>query len=238
MSKVESTPKEDDTKRRRERKPDKPLYSVRNKHPKNDELLKTNTTSTPRTPKFDESTPKAKYYKDFLSTEDKETTAFEDDKSFISNVSTAISDRKNLEDEIASYKEGKLDILHERGTAEKCSSTKKDDSHVLFELCIDNERPGDIIKVYDNEEDYESFLETVCNNVGVKNELALYLQIYILQLIQEAHPEPQKIEPLLNKYLDINYKLMMLEYSKSAMEDFEFDLADIDSSQTVRENSN
>jgi len=236
-TKIESTPKEDDTKRKKERRPDKPLYSVRSKQHKNDELFNTNTTSTPRSGKFDEFTPKAKNYKDILLTEDKDTTPFEDDKSFISNVSTAISERRNLEDELLNYKESKLDILHERGTSEKGMSSKKEDSHVLFELCIDSEKPTEIIKVYDNEEDYETFLENVCSNLGIKNELALYFKIYVVKQIIDSHSDPKRIEPLFNKLLDINYKLMMLEYNKSNLDDSLLDFVD-DSSQTVRENSN
>lgn len=51
-------------------------------------------------------TPRSKNQKNAKELEDKDLMGFEDDKSCISNVSTAISDRhKNFDDEAISFKD-------------------------------------------------------------------------------------------------------------------------------------
>jgi len=75
-------------------------------------------------------------------------------------VSTAISDRhRNFDEDTLSNRDTRLDSLTDKSPMEKSYSAKKDESHMLFELVLDPERPNETIRVYDNEDDYEAFLD-------------------------------------------------------------------------------
>lgn len=41
--------------------------------------------------------------------------------------------------------------------------------------------------------------------------MSLYFKINILKALQEVHAEPEKIETILNRLLDINLKLIMVD---------------------------
>jgi len=61
---------------------------------------------------------------------------------------------------------------------------------------------------------------------------ALYFKINVLQMIQNAHSNPSRIEPLLNKFLDINYNLLLIELES------EENIANLNLSQDVPVNVN
>jgi hypothetical protein len=191
--------------KKREKRPDQLLYSVRSKVSKGDDLNKSQLSNAPlssRGEKADENSPRLKQDKDILE-------HLEDDKSSISNVSTAISDRlKNFDDE------NKLELAMDRPLQSESSQIKKDDPHLLFELALESEKPSETIKIYDNEEDYDIFLDNVCLAQNVRGELALHFKIYVLRVLKDIHPKFLRIEPLFNKLLDINYKLMMCENNR------------------------
>jgi len=212
---------------KRSKRPDIALYSARNKHNRNSDTPNTNSSATSRN---DVSTPKNLYSKTLMGNEEKDITPFEDDsKSITSNVSTAFSERiKSTEEDIFINR----DInLAEKGSS-GFSGSKKDDSHVLFEITLDNDRFTDNIKVYDNEEDYESFLEKICYQNDVKGDVALHLKIYILYLIKNSNfPEFRRIESLYNRLLEENYNLIMNDGNKTQLDDSLLDLVDFDSSQ-------
>lgn len=214
----------------RRKRPNQALYNVRDKHTKESN---SNDVSTILSSNL-ESTPRNKYAKNFNLKDDKDVLSIEDDnKSYTSNVSTAFSERiKPLDDDLFANRDS---VCTDR-TAEKLFSNKKDDSHILFEINLENDGYCDTIKIYDNEEDYESFLDNICTNFGIKDEMALHFKIYLLYLIKQSIPSDfQRIEPLYLKLLEINYELMMNDGGKSQFDDSLLDLADFDSSQAAYE---
>jgi len=125
---------------------------------------------------------------------EKEIALNEDDsKSQISNVSTAISDPM-------------------KGYEEEGSIVKKErmEPGLLFELVLDTEKM-DVVKIYENEGDYEGFLDSLCGRYGMGKRMGLYFKINMIETIMEVHPDPAKIEPLLDKLLEMNYKIMMAD---------------------------
>lgn len=49
--------------------------------------------------------------------------------------------------------------------------------------------------------------------------MSLYFKIYILKAIQEVHSEPEKIDAILDKLLDINMKLIMVENGAESVDE-------------------
>jgi len=186
---------------RRERKPDKPLYSVRSKISNPEEPKPRNSAN--KGVEITEAQERGK--STLLSDEvmrgprgsEKEIHVIEDDtKSSTSNVSTAISDPfKGYEEE---------------GSMIKDSKEAKKEPGLLFELVLDAEKQ-DIVKIYENEGDYEGFLDSLCGRYGIGKRMSLYFKINMMEAIMDVHPDPSKVEPVLDKLLEMNYKLMMAD---------------------------
>lgn len=213
-----------DQAQQRKKRPNQQLYNARERHNKESN---SNDVSSQVSTNYD-STPRNKYAKAFAMKDDKDVLSIEDDsKSYTSNVSTAFSERiKPLDDDIFANR----DSVYTDRPAERLFSSKKDDSHVLFEINLENDGLSDTIKIYDNEEDYDGFLDAICSNFGIKEEMALHFKIYLLYLIKQANPSDfQRIEPLYLRLLDENYELIMNDVGRSQFDDSLLDLADFDS---------
>jgi len=82
-----------------------------------------------------------------LETDDKIT---EDDKSFISNVSTNVSDRlKSFEEEPASSKDSKSEVLRQSSSLSETTLTSKDEPRLLFELSLENGSSPETFKFFE-----------------------------------------------------------------------------------------
>jgi len=207
---------------RRERKPDRKLYSVRDKRGQEDpktatqKEMRTETTETGTKDKDKTVLKNEEVIKGQRGSE-KEIHVNEDDS--ISNVSTAISDPlKGYEEESSIIKESQnLSVMKVMG--DKPKDIKKDhEDELLFQLILDtNQR--EVVKIYDNEENYEGFLDNLCERNGIGKRMSLYFKINLIQMIQEAHPNPKKLDGVLDKLLDLNYKLIAADEGEGTIDE-------------------
>jgi hypothetical protein len=204
---------------KRERKPDRALYNVRQRCGIKDEEKKLKETI--KTPQSNESLPSPQPAKDvLLGFGEKEAYQFEDDRLSISNVSTAMSDPfKSWEEE--SY--GRVELLKEKQDSldiiQSPKSSKKGEeslSEVLFEIMVQSEQAIVTIKVHKGEEDYLAFLNKLCCDQHLDARSALYFKINMLDMINEAGADNANVTAALDHLLDINYKLLMYECGQSS----------------------
>lgn len=221
VSKVDNEREKTQKPARKERRPDKQLYSVRDKR-HNDE-------SKPRNINQENN----KHGK--LENQDREKIAIvkeeglklpksigkgayvneDDTKSTISNVSTAISDPlKGYEEETSILRESKGEILPKKAE-EKNEESKMELSEpdAFFEIVLDTGKI-ELFRISENEEDYEGLLDSICESHGLGKRMSLYFKIYILKALQDVHTDAEKIdaiEAILDRLLDINMKLIMVE---------------------------
>jgi len=158
--------------------------------------------------KKEDNSPSHQVAKDVLASfEEKEFDPFEDDGLSISNVSTAMSDRlKNWEEE--SYL--KSELIKERADLTP-SPKEKEPSDVLFEILLETENGIMNVKICQGEEDYEMFLDKVCQLANFDARTGLYFKINILYQIKEISEESEKVNTALDRLLDINFKVLMYE---------------------------
>jgi hypothetical protein len=200
---------------KKEKRPDRQLYNARMR---NEELKKRkeNTIHLPdrwncsAIEKKEDSSPYPQMAKDVLiALEGKEIYGLEDDKLSISNVSTAMSDKLKSWDE-ESYV--KSEAKREKDNIDIAQSPRdKESAYVLFDLLLETENGTTNIRFYQGEEDYETFLDKLCDIHNFQPRMALYFKISILQQVKEALVDPEQIDFILDKLLDINYKLLMDE---------------------------
>ena len=195
---------------KREKRPDRALYSVRQKHSlRNEEMKKANESTVLCSDKLKcienekkEGNPSSPPLK---TLGDKET---EDDKLSISNVSTAMSDPlKSWEEE--SYTKNE--------TKEKAESVEeqkeKEELEILFDIQLENENGLVSVRMYKGEEDYGAILDRLCDQQNLDPRTALYFKINMFEAIKEALGENdcEKLAIDLNNLLNVNYKLVMYE---------------------------
>ncbi len=198
---------------KRERKPDRALYNVRQRCGIKDEEKKLKEKS--------ESLPSPQPAKDILlGFGEKEAYQFEDDRLSISNVSTAMSDPLKSWDE-ESY--AKIEFLKEKQDSldviQSPKSSKKGEeslAEVLFEIMLQSEQGIVTIKVHKGEEDYLAFLNKLCCDHHLDARSALYFKINMLDMINEAGADNANLTAALDHLLDINYKLLMFECGQSS----------------------
>jgi len=89
---------------------------------------------------------------------------------------------------------------------------------MLLEIVLDDSEMTSY-RIFENEEDYESLLDEICVSNNLKEDLGLHLKINILNVLRDVHPDSSKIEPLLNKLLDINQKLLLTDWERSNFDD-------------------
>jgi len=212
------------------KKPDKPLYSVREKQNKNDETVKfpgsAFQSSATKSEKHEDNfeTPKVKSNAEsFLSlANEKEALILEDD---ISNVSTAISDRHKWDDDNLNSN-SKSDNKSE--AKDKLTPTNTEDisgrSSIVpsagIEILLSNGASSELIKIYDNEDDYEALLDKICVDNQIKGAFSLHLKIYILKNMKDAKVfDTRKIDQLYNKLLDINFKVICYNMTRENYDD-------------------
>jgi len=201
---------------KRERKPDRALYNVRQRcEMKEKEAVKQSQTLTSEKDK-NESFPSPQAVKDvLLGFRDKDTYQFEDDRLSISNVSTAMSDPlKSWEEEnyarveLLKEKQDSLDIIQSPKSSKK---SEESFTEVLFEIMFQTEQGIVTIKVNKAEEDYVAFLNKLCGDHHLDARSALYFKINMLDIINEAGVDNANVSAALDHLLDINYKLLMFE---------------------------
>jgi len=201
---------------KRERKPDRALYNVRQRcEMKEKETVKQSPNPTSEKDK-NEPLPSPQAAKDVLfGFRDKETYQFEDDKLSISNVSTAMSDPlKSWEEEncarveLLKEKQDSLDIIQSPKSSKKSEESL---TEVLFEIMLQTEQGVVTVKVNKGEEDYMAFLNKLCDDHHLDARSALYFKINMLDLINEIGADHANVSAALDRLLDINYKLLMYE---------------------------
>jgi len=214
---VKEAPQETKTKR----KPDRQLYSVRQKcSTKNEDVKKTKETTIQCSERLncsaiekkeDAASPYLKTVKEVLKAfDEKEVHSTEEDKLSISNVSTAMSDRlRNWEEE--SYL--KHELLKDRvDSYEMVPSPKhKEPLEVLFDILLETENGTRTVRIYQGEENYEALLEKLCSSSNFDARTGLYFKINVLQMIIEAGASNEKVNTAFEQLLDINYKILMCE---------------------------
>jgi len=194
---------EDLHKAKKEKRPDRLLYNPRKN--RDDADPKDKPTRKEKVPALGLSS------KDIHEVETPTKVHQETEKNSPSNVSTAMSDRqKNFEEE---------------PITESCLSNSHDDgmlleSNLLFTMCFETESGLEMIPIYKDEQDYEGFLNELCESHNLTSELeSLHFKINLLKVIQEIHPEPSRVEESLDKLLDRNYQLLTSQQNESNDED-------------------
>jgi len=222
------------------KRPDRQLYSAREKHGPNDDAKSESTnietlTSLPNKeePGNPESTSltslndniqetklihgdtfennelliKTNMVKGMLGiAEDKEETANEGDKSFLSTVSTALSERlKNQEEESILQHKLVLPVLPME------LLPKKPEPRILLQFIIKSEHLQEKIRISEDEEDYEGIMDKICRNHNFLGRMSLYFKINFLKMICDQQRENTQAETLLQKYVDLNSKLVLYD---------------------------
>jgi len=200
-TKLTNEPEKPTKPRIREKRPDRQLYSVRGKRTTGPEetksernSVKEEAVSAGKTALLSDEVMRGPATKTV-----KEPHMYEDDnKSSISNVSTA-----NEEDVLS---------RREKETQEKTKEGKKEQNEIepLLEIYLDAEQ-REVIKVYEQEDNYEKQIEEACQRMGLGKRVSLYLKINVMKAIQEVHPEPQKLDAAVDRLLDFNHRLIMVE---------------------------
>ena len=208
---------------KRERKPDRALYNVRQRCGMKDEEKKPKeTVKKPQSEKEkNESLPSPQPVKDvLLGFGEKDAYQFEDDKLSISNVSTAMSDPLKSWDEesyarveLLKEKQDSLDLIQSPKSSKKSEESL---SEVLFEIMLQSEQGIVTIKIHKGEEDYLAFLNKLCCDHHLDARSALYFKINMLDMINEAGADNANVTAALDHLLDINYKLLMYECGLSS----------------------
>jgi hypothetical protein len=230
-----SSTSQENSYRRKDKKPDKPLYSVREKQTKQDDVVKTPGSSFQSSAiKYDKNdenfeTPKMKSNTEsFVSLAgEKETVVMEDDKSSISNVSTAISDRNKPWDDdnlnSSSKNENRSDTKDKQlthNTVEDSSGRPSLVPSAGIELVIAGPSTSETIRIFDNEDDYTTLLEKICSDHHIQGQFALQFKIFILKHMRDSNLfDFRRIDGLYNKLLDINFKVLMYETNKDNLDD-------------------
>jgi hypothetical protein len=195
---------------RREKRPDRQLYNVRQR------VNQTKPTTTPaKSPerlncsvieKIEESSPYLQTVKDVLKAfEYKEVNSFEDDRLSVSNVSTAISERlKGIDEE--SYI--KSDTIKEK--EDSIEDIEESPIVVLFDMMM--ETPNGLMNLRVHEgDDYEQILEKACIESSLDTKTSLHFKINLLQTIANMLDNPEEIHKSVDALLDLNYQLLMNE---------------------------
>lgn len=208
-------------KNRGEKRPDRQLYSARNKHVhgENDSHSESFCTDAAENihnrddhdlgSEFQNNQPgsdkkdqilQATNVKGILGIgEDKEG---QEDKSFVSNVSTAMSDKlKNGEDEM---------VTREKSHSND-SNLRSFEPKTLFEISLKSERGREIIRIYDEEEDYEQVVERICRSHNLTGRTSLFFKINLLKLIFDSTKNKKRVEPCLDRLLELNAKIILYE---------------------------
>ena len=211
---------------RKERRPDRQLYSVRQKcttNARTEEVRRMKEMTIQCSERLncsiiekrEDYSPYPQAVKDVLTAfEDKDHYPHEDDKLSISNVSTAMSDPlKNWEEE--SYMKSEAAKERMDTTADMSQHAHSSEiSSILFDMVLETENGTINVRIAHGEEDYEAYLDNLCNTYNFDAKMRLYFKINVVQLINESTTtteESEKVEALLDKLLDINYKLLMYE---------------------------
>jgi hypothetical protein len=200
---------------RKERKPDRQLYSVRDKRVHQDESKAHNQNKpvVSTEPQEAVKTGSKEELNKVVSATEKEAHIYEDDnRSSVSNVSTAISDPlKGYEEEGSMIRDSRSESIKKKDEGRaKEEKQELNEGTILFEMVVETEKK-EVVKIYENEEDYEGLLDEVCKRHDMGMRMSLYFKINTLNAIQEVHPEPQKLEPVLDRLLGINYKLILVD---------------------------
>jgi len=217
------------------KRPDRQLYSAREKHGPNDDAKSesTNTETMTSLPNKEDSVNpestsltnlndatqevklvhgdafennelliKTNMVKGMLGiAEDKEGNATEEDKSFLSTVSTALSERlKNQEDE------------NNKPVVPVELPPKKTEPKMLIQFIIKSEHLHEKIRISEDEEDYEGLMEKICRNHNFLGRMSLYFKINFLKMICDQQREKTQADVLLQKYVDLNAKLVLYDF--------------------------
>jgi len=130
-------------------------------------------------------------------------------------VSTSISDPYKVGEEDTS-KDNINTSAHKK--SEDDIKKESNEGEVLFEMVLDSEKP-ERLKIYENEEDFEGFLDAVCMRHGLGKRMGLYFKINTLTKIKNAHQDPEKVNIVLDKLLDLNYKVVMVDNGFGIMDE-------------------
>ena len=215
------------TKARKEKKPDRQLYSVRQRNNLRQEKERKSKESTQNHEKPDQSKDESQLetssykqmVKDIISAcEDKEANIFEDDKLSVSNVSTAISEKMKGTDEDISIKCEQIKEEDDFNDSISPSSITKE-SEILVELVLESGNGSFVITVYKDEEDFETILNNICLNSNLDPTASLYFKINILQYIKDSIESCEKVDTYLDSLLNLNYKLIMYENGMGEFEE-------------------
>ena len=195
---------------KREKRPDRQLYNVRQRVNQPKPVTKTPAKSPERLncsviEKIEESSPYLQTVKDVLKAfEYKEVNSFEDDRLSVSNVSTAISERLKgideesyIKSETIKEKEDSIEILESPIV-------------VLFDMMM--ETPNGLMNLRVHEgDDYEQILENACIEANLDTKTSLHFKINLLQTIANMLENPEDVNRSLDALLDLNYQMLMNE---------------------------
>jgi len=186
-------------KNKNSRKPDRQLYVVREKQTIDEDPM-FNVENKQKNEKRNVFSGKSPVKGSRRQDGKEESQQFDDDRSFVSNISTNFSEKQKPSDE-----EGRGTIM------DFMPQMQIQNPKVLFEITIQNGRNVNSILVWDNEESYETFLDEICFSHKIGGEMAFYFKINLLKMIQNAQPNNKEVEMLINKLLDWNFEILKNE---------------------------
>jgi hypothetical protein len=195
---IEKNP-EQKTYAKRQKRPDRVLYNARSKH-----TVVSEETGKPR-----EFTEKLNFSKLDRKDDDRETSMLED--SMIS-TSTAMSDRLRGSEEDSYIKgDSKTDRTNIVDVIQSPKESEVEICETLFDMVLETQNGTVNIRIFQGEEDYEEVLDQICLAQGFEAKFGLYFKINMLQLISQSLANPEKVNAILDKLLDLNYKLVMYD---------------------------
>ena len=62
-------------------------------------------------------------------------------------------------------------------------------------------------------------LDQACKVSNIQKRMGLYLKINLLKILFDKHPNKTRVGPILDKYIDINSKLVLYENGFDALDD-------------------
>jgi len=196
------------TRPKREKRPDRQLYNVRQRvnQTKPTKEASTKSPNCSFIEKIEESSPYLQTVKDVLKAfEYKEVNSFEDDRLSVSNVSTAISERlKGIDEE--SYI--KSETIKEK--EDSIDEIVESPLNVLFDMMM--ETPNGLMNLRIHEgDDYEQILEKACIESNLDTKSSLHFKINLLTTIANMLENPEDVNKSLDALLDLNYQMLMNE---------------------------
>jgi len=208
-------------KNRDEKRPDRQLYSARKKHVHGDDSICESTCTDPAenihnkdelilhgetesqnrsgSDKKDQASQAANLKGILGIGDDKEG---QEDKSFVSNVSTAMSDK---------FKSGEDEMVTREKSHSNDSNLRNYEPRILFEISLKTERGREIIRIFDEEEDYEGVVDRICRSHNITGRMSLFFKINLLKLIYDSTRNKKRVEPVLDRLLELNAKIILYE---------------------------